>query len=365
MQPSNCDVDDEVLARFAEALSLTPSGDHVDDDDKYAKLAAKGQSNSQAFDKLGYFFETVPLHLFIFICFALLSGFTFTLIGVSFDVNLTERFCALQLEILGLVLLREKIKSRNSASGISGMTFLMYAMVYFCRIGIALQSGIMPSVFDKDFQLKDLDLDVTLGFCSFLLVLDILKSVFLTYRNTYEEELDVLKMWYLLPVCWSLSLLVRPQFEAWSFEYAYCFASTFYMDVLALMPQVVMMAKSGGKVVTPVANFVAVTSIARCGDLMNSLIFLYETSSSNPLSRQDLTSFWISVATQLVHLVLVADFMYYYVKARAAYTTNDPTPCCCGCCNQLCNQYQSEMLELLEEAEAKVEGMLGHEKSYI
>jgi len=300
---------------------MMPNNFHADDDDKYAKFDAKHSKTDakhlpeqlQKYQHaLSLFnFEKVPLYLFGFVCFVLASGFAFISVGGVFDVNLTERFAALQLEILGLLMLRHKIKSRGSVSGISGMTFVMYTVVYFCRVGLALPYNPQGWFFNSNVQWKDLDPDVTLGFCSFLLVLDILKSIFVTHRSTYEAELDVFKAWYLIPACWTISLLVRPHFENWPFAYGYCWSSTLYMDVLALMPQVVMMSKSGGKVATPIANFVAATSISRCGDLFHSLFVLTDTRLNEPFS------YWMAVSVQFVHLVLVADFMYYFCKARA------------------------------------------------
>merc|ERR1719262_1664219 len=107
-----------------------------------------------------------------------------------------------------------------------------------------------------------------------------------------------------------MALLVHAQFSSWTFMYGYSWSSTLYMDVLALMPQVVMMSQSGGKVATPIANFVATTSISRCGDLFHSLFILTDTRVNEPFS------YWTAVSVQIVHLVLVADFMYYFCKAR-------------------------------------------------
>merc|ERR1719240_605487 len=259
-------------------------------------------------------FEAMPVYFFAFVCFVFGTGFAYKSMGTVFDAALPERFGALQLEILGLVMVREKIKNLKSVSGISGMTFIMYTLVYFSRIGLALprsQEGI-PGIPGVTVPIKDVDLDATLGICSFVLVLDILKSVFWTHRKTYEADFDILKAWYLVPVCWTLSLLIRPHFSNWSFTYGYCWSSTLYMDVLALMPQVVMMAQSGGKVATPIANFVAATAISRCGDVYYSLF-----GPASDLSVTDPVSFWMAVSIQIVHLLLVADFMYYFCKARA------------------------------------------------
>jgi len=315
MMPSNFHgVDDDKYAkaqRNPAPVHVTPppcTGPALDFDDKYAKAGDKHvpEPLKKYQNALGLFsFEKVPLPFFVFACFVILSGMVYVSIGGVFDVNNLERFFALQLEILGLIMLRMKIKEKNSVGGISGMTILMYTATYFCRMGLSF-----PTTWY--FQWKDLDWDITLGWVSFVLVLDILKSVFLTHRKTYQHELDVFKAWYLIPACWTISLLVRPHFQQWSFQYGYSWSSTLYMDVLALMPQVVMMAKAGGTVEAPIANFVAATSISRCGDLFHSLLFLGHVRAHEPFS------YWMAVSLQTIHLLLVADFMYYYLKARAS-----------------------------------------------
>merc|ERR1719152_759612 len=74
-----------------------------------------------------------------------------------------------------------------------------------------------------------------------LIILNILWSVFKTYRNSYQEDLDVLKLKHLIPMCLLLALLVHPNLggNVISFLCTACL----YFDVVALMPQVMMMSK--------------------------------------------------------------------------------------------------------------------------
>jgi len=316
MMPSNFHAteDDKYAKKPAAPAKVMPppcTGPALDFDDKYAKAGDKHvpESLKKYQNAFGLFsFQKVPLPFFLFACYFIATPLAFTMVGGEFDVNNIERWGALQLEILGLIMLRMKIQEKGSVSGISGMTILMYTATYFCRIGLSF-----PTTLDN-FEWKDLDWDFTCGPVSLLLVLDILRSVFVTYRKTYQEEMDVLKAWYLIPVCWTVSLLVRPHFAGWSFQFGYCWSSTLYMDVLALMPQVVMLSKAGGKVETPIANFVAATTISRCGDLFHSFAFLGGVRDREPFS------YWMAVSIQIIHLLLVADFMYYYIKARASAT---------------------------------------------
>merc|ERR1719163_1875792 len=62
-------------------------------------------------------------------------------------------------------------------------------------------------------------------------------SIFKTYRSSYQEDLDVLKVKYLIPGCLLLGLVLHPHFrQGWT--YSVSWAMSFYIDVLALLPQV-------------------------------------------------------------------------------------------------------------------------------
>lgn len=242
-----------------------------------------------------------------FACFVFLSGAAY--ISAGREVNLDEagRFASSNFEILGLLLLRHKIRMRESVAGISGMTIIMYALVYCQRIMLSLMAT------GWDFEWKDLDFDTSFGSVSFLLVLDILKSVWFTHRSSYQTELDVLKVQYLVPGCYFLAFIVRPDFNGWAYNYGYWWSSCLYMDVLALMPQVVMMAQGSNSklyVEAPIAHFVAATFLSRVDDLVDTLVF------STSMWEDDRKSALAIVCMQSVHLLLVADFMYYWIKAR-------------------------------------------------
>lgn len=283
------------------------------DDDKYAKFDSakrtpeplKKYHSALNFVKDGCI--QCPQFL-VFACFVFLSGSFYISVGRPVNLDQAGRFASSNLEILGLLMLRHKIAVRGSVAGISGMTMLMYAFVYAQRIVLSL-----PDSFS--FEWKDLDFDASFGSVSLMLVLDIVKSVWFTHRSTYQIDLDVLKIQYLVPGCYLAALLVRPHFHGWTSVYGYWWSSCLYMDVMALMPQVVMMSRgmqsTEGKVEAPIAHFVAATFLSRVDDLWDSLVF--ETS----LRDNNATAYWTVVFMQSVHLLLVADFMYYWIKARA------------------------------------------------
>merc|ERR1719272_1042791 len=147
----------------------------------------------------------------------------------------------------------------------------------------------------------------------FMLACNVTWTVFKTYRTTYDEELDVLKVKHLIPACLVLSLVLHPSFQN-GFFYSYLWTASFYVDVLALLPQVVMMARGGGKVEAPICHFVAATAFSRLVDLA----FWYYRLDLGPQGFVFGFNYsgMLIVVFHLINLGLVADFMYYYIKAR-------------------------------------------------
>jgi len=287
--------------------TYTASQEQSHDDDKYAKFGSS-KHNPEVLHKyhsaLGFLADAgkqFPMY-FAFACFVVVSAAAYISVGRPINGDQLGRFLSSNFEILGLLVLRQKIRTRQSAAGISGMTVIMYALVYGQRIGLSLPKS-------WDFEWKDIDFDASFGSVSFLVVLDIVRCVWFTHRSTYQSELDVLNIKYILPGCYFAALLVRPHFNGWTAWYGYCWSSCLYCDVMALMPQVVMMAQGCGKVSAPIAHFVAATFLSRVDDLWDSLVYETQLRTINP------ASYWGVVFMQSVHLLLVADFMFYWIKA--------------------------------------------------
>merc|ERR1719379_3145651 len=146
-----------------------------------------------------------------------------------------------------------------------------------------------------------------------MLAFNILYSIFKTHKDTYQEELDVLSIRYIVPACVGLAIVLHPHFQQGELH-SFLWTSYLYMDVFSLLPQIVMMAKSGGKIEAPIAHFVAATAIR----WMIDLCFWYFDFNLGPQGYYkgvNLSGILI-VAFPLLSLCLVADFMYYYIKAR-------------------------------------------------
>merc|ERR1719387_2670958 len=99
---------------------------------------------------------------------------------------------------------------------------------------------------------------------------------------------------------------------------------------MALLPQVVLLMKSGGQVSKPVLYFVACSAVAKCGDMIPLLFF--QPLAQNMTNWEavvhwvngelfekgaDMVSFYLMVVlAQVVQVLLLADYLYYFVRSR-------------------------------------------------
>jgi hypothetical protein len=284
-----------------------------DGDDKYAKAnGQKGDSMVHGISLRDINSKDVaalmrsPFQLYL--CFLMAGSVVYYLLGGNFmraDAADLLGYLSTIFETLGLLVLQYKIKNQGSVKGISGMTIAMYSLVFVSR-----QYLLMPErswLFIDGWAVEALQLP------SILITFDILRSVFQTHKSTYQQDLDVLSIKYIVPVCLALAIILHPHFVQGEIH-SFLWTSYLYLDVCSLLPQIVMMAKSGGKIEAPIAHFVAATALRWVIDLC----FWYFDFDLGPQGYYKGINFsgLLIVAFHILSLCLVADFMYYYIKAR-------------------------------------------------
>jgi len=218
-------------------------------------------------------------------------------------------FVSCILEGFGLISLRSKIALRGHVKGLSGMSMIMFTLTYSMR---EFEAFFIARVQWNEANIIFLEV---LQMSSMLMSWTVLIAIFKTYRTSYQDDLDVLKVKYLIPGCLLLALVLHPNFRR-GHTYSLSWTSSFYIDTLALLPQVVMMSRGNGKVEAPIAHFVAATMVSRTFDLA----FWYDRYAVDGLHRYFVYHVTLSgVIVAFFHLVsfaLVGDFMYYYFKIR-------------------------------------------------
>jgi len=251
-----------------------------------------------------------PLHAYI--SFLALGGILFSMCGGLRTAKIKDILTIASpiLEGFGLVILQMKIRHHASVRGISLMTMIMYVLVYSLR-GVAA----FPLPGTLSWYFADSWAVFALLVASLVLVLDILRTMCITYRSTYQSEFDVLKIQNIVVGCVVLAAVLHPSFMQGAL-FSYLWTTCLYLDVSALLPQVVMMAHGGGLVEAPISHFVAATALSRTVDLW----WWYCGFDIGPQGYILGFNFsgWLIMIVHIFGLLVVADFMYYYVKARCS-----------------------------------------------
>merc|ERR1719197_1670469 len=89
-------------------------------------------------------------------------------------------------------------------------------------------------------------------------------------------------------------------------------AAALYIDVVAMMPQLVMMTKIKGEVEALTSHFVGATAINK----LVSLMFWYHGFTElAPLDGSFNLAGWAIITAHVLQVLLLCDFLLYYIRA--------------------------------------------------
>lgn len=274
----------------------------------------KVEAATQALRSLASAAGTGPVGMWA--VFLSLSLFIYTVMSDrDFSFLLTYgAFC----RCFGLGVLVHRIVTSKSSRGVSLKTLQLYIVVFVSRlVSILRHQGYLP--FDKTGDW-------------FYHVVEVLSLVFASaavylvsnrHAATYDDKFDAfgnmhipskLGSLYLLVPCVLLAAFVHPSLNnEWFSDSAW--SLSMYLEAVAILPQLYMFqrkaADEGGAVEWLISHFVFALGFARVSELifwMSSYKELSSTSSSSYVGV-------LVVLTQLVHLIIMADFFYYYIRA--------------------------------------------------
>jgi len=213
-------------------------------------------------------------------------------------------------QCLAIALLGLQSLSSGSAVGISANSLILEALSLVFRLSSTVWlNGYLPVDASGDHIFQAVDV------CSLGLVLWLLHRVLVVQRGTYQVEDDTLPVAplalgsFVLAVLLHADMNARPLFDS-------LWMAGLFMGILAVLPQLWMIARGGGRVEALTSHYIAAMAVAR----LLSGAFMWH-------ARFDITcAFWIEgfnhavwaiLGAHAVHLLLLADFAYYYVKGLA------------------------------------------------
>jgi hypothetical protein len=215
---------------------------------------------------------------------------------------------AAMLQTFAFALLGVQIMSSGHAVGISARALILDALALVFRLSSTTWlNGYIPVDASGDWAYQAVDI------CSLVICLWLLHQVLVVRKSTYQESEDSFPIVQVCSISFILAVLLhadmndRPIFDT-------IWMTGLFISVFAVLPQLWLCQKAGGRVEAFTSHYIAAMAVAR----VLSGLFMWQ-------AREDITSMeWVEgwnqglyaiLGAYFLHMVLLLDFGYYYVKA--------------------------------------------------
>lgn len=215
---------------------------------------------------------------------------------------------SVMLQCLSVSLLALQVISTGSAAGISARALCLDLLGLCCRLSSTLWlNGYLPVDATGDYVFQAIDI------CSLCIILWLLHEVAVQKANTYQAEEDSLPIAQMVVGSFVMAALLhgnmnsRPIFDT-------LWMTGLFVSTVAVLPQLWLITRTGGRVEALTSHHIAAMAASRA----LSGIFMWH-------ARGDITcvpwigdfnhAIWAILGSHLLHMILLSDFAYVYVKA--------------------------------------------------
>jgi len=176
----------------------------------------------------------------VYLCFAFLW---FIVLGQFSDSDFSLVMTGgAVLQCLGFVILCIKVRATKSVESLSSKTLSMFALYYCVRLtSTSMKNGYIPVDASGDFMYQLMDL------AGLMCVCHLLYAIHKTHAVTYQDEVDTMPIMPLVVPSVVLAYFVHGDFNKDEL-YDIIWTTSLNLETLAMVPQLWMMAKQGGKV---------------------------------------------------------------------------------------------------------------------
>lgn len=238
--------------------------------------------------------------------FGLGAYFVFShMAGGEFSAILT---LSVVFQCLAMTLLALQVLLTGSAAGISARALQLDAAAICLRLSSTTWlNGYLPVDMTGDCIYQAFDI------ASLVVLLWLLHSVFVVHRATYQAAEDSLSVSPFILLSLLLSVLLRADMDARPLFDALWMAGLF-VGTVAVLPQLWLITRSNSRCEALTSHYIAAMALSR----ILSGTFMWH-------ARHDITcepwvegfnhAIWAILGAHALHLILLADFAFYYVKA--------------------------------------------------
>jgi len=216
----------------------------------------------------------------------------------------------LGLQCLAFASLAAHVDQQKSLKGVSIKMLSMYAGVSGVRLcSTTLRNGYLPDDATGDFVYQMCD------FVSLFIAIGLIVRSKGSYRSSYNEEADSLTITPLIAVSVVMAILIHGDLNASPF-FDTVWMTSLNLDTVAMLPQLWMLTKVGGKVPSLMGHFIACMVFSRMSSLFFWCVAYPELAPlKGGYGGMNLPGLFI-VLPQLAQVLVAGDFLYLYVKSH-------------------------------------------------
>jgi hypothetical protein len=215
---------------------------------------------------------------------------------------------SVMFQCLAVALLALQSVASGTAAGISALSLKLEALALVCRLSSTTWlNGYLPVDASGDFIFQAVDI------CSLVLTGWLIYRLLVVQKDTYQASDDTLPVVGPVAACFVLAALLhadlndRPLFDA-------LWMAGLFIGVIAVLPQLWMITRNDGHISALTSHHIAAMAISR---LLSGTFMWYarEDILCEPWIEGFNHGSWAILAAHFVHLVLLADFAFYYIKS--------------------------------------------------
>lgn len=251
----------------------------------------------------------VPTPLLIAYAFFICGGVALYNLVMS-DALSAIMTVAEMFQCLAVALLCAQVVITNSVAGISARAVALHAFGVCCRLSSTMWlQGYLPMDESGDYFFQCVDI------CAVAMEFWLLHQMLVVKKHSFQEEADTFPVAPVVVGAFVLATILHADMNARPVFDTLWMAGMFICNV-AVLPQLWLINKTGGKVEALTSHHIAAMAV---GTMLGGLFMFY--------AREDITcQEWVQgvshavlaiLAAHLLHLLLVADFAFYYLKAVA------------------------------------------------
>jgi len=217
---------------------------------------------------------------------------------------------AAMIQTFAFGLLGMQIASCGHVRGISARALALDASALICRLSSTLWlEGYLPVDASGDWMYQAVDV------CSLALVLWLLYHVLVVERKSYQVQEDSFPAIPAVIIAVVLAGLLHADMDD-SPLFDTLWMTGLFISVVAVLPQLWLNARTGGRMEALTSHYIAAMAVSRA----LSGLFMWEAREDltcEPLVQGFNHGVWTILFAHFLHMVLLGDFTYYYVRSLA------------------------------------------------